>query len=367
MKEELATYVKRVKDLAEHVRGNEQATKQSLIAPLFMLLGYDMTDPRECMPEYKADFGKDRSNKPVDWAFILGGKPAFFVEAKEAGKKLAGHDEQLGDYFAKVPEVKLGILTNGVQWRFFTDLVHANVMDNEPFVKWDLLVDETPPYDFLTLLQKAQFNPQLIRTFAERKRAHNLLVNELNRLLEPVPEFTKLVIANVETRHLTALVVESWKPVVASAINEWVKQKMLSTVLEPREAAAIEAEPTVGKAPEASPEELDALNAIAKGLGASRPVTLQPNTTYAKIHLPERHTWVVARLYLGRRKPKVWFPVAIEKVQPIAAGLEVVSPEAGWTSVGFDPSAGIGSLADIFALAYEQQRLAHPVPHAAAS
>jgi hypothetical protein len=358
MKEELANYVKRVKDLAEHVKGNEQATKQSLIAPLFVLLGYDITDPRECMPEFKADFGKDRSNKPVDWAFMLSGKPIFFVEAKEAGKKLAGHDEQLGDYFAKVPEVKLGILTNGVQWRFFTDLVNANVMDNDPFVKWDVVGDETPPFDFLTLLQKSQFNPQLIRTFAERKRAHNLLVNELNKLLEPVPEFTKLLIANIETRHLTASVVESWKPVVASAINEWVKQKMLSTVLEPQPQQALEAD--AGKPPEASAEELDAFSVVAKLLGPSRPIALQPNTTYAKLHLPEKHTWAVARLYLGRRKPKVWVPVPVEKVQALAPGLEVVSPEPGWVSVAYDPAAGIGSLAEVIRFAWDQQRAVHP-------
>ena len=169
MKEIIETYIKKVQGaLAEHVRGNEQATKQSLIGPLFTLLGYDLTDPRECIPEYKADFGKDRSVKPVDWAFYQNGRPIFFVEAKEANRKLAPYDEQLGDYFGKCIEVKLGILTNGVQWRFFTDVVHENKMDTEPFLKWDLLSDEKPPLDFLTILRKSEFNPQLIRAFAEK-------------------------------------------------------------------------------------------------------------------------------------------------------------------------------------------------------
>ena len=39
MRDALPPFVKRVQDLAEHVRGNEQATKQSLIGPLFTLLG----------------------------------------------------------------------------------------------------------------------------------------------------------------------------------------------------------------------------------------------------------------------------------------------------------------------------------------
>jgi hypothetical protein len=231
VKDELLAYVKRVKTLHERVKGNEQATKQSLIGPLFTLLGYDLTDPQECVPEFKADFGKERSVKPVDWAFYLNGRPIFLVEAKDAGRKIGGYDEQLGDYFAKEPEVKLGILTNGVVWRFFTDIINANVMDKEPFVKWDVLKDEQPPYDFLTLLQKSQFKTELVRTFAKRQHEHNLLVNELARLLEPSSEFTKMAIANIETRNLTANVVESWKPVVASAIGEWAKQRTLASVL----------------------------------------------------------------------------------------------------------------------------------------
>src|SRR5271166_4486646 len=88
MREALQQYVKRVQDLAEHVRGNEQATKQSLVGPLFTLLGYDLTDPRECIPEHRVDFGPGRSVKPIDWAFLQNARPIFFVEAKEVGKKL---------------------------------------------------------------------------------------------------------------------------------------------------------------------------------------------------------------------------------------------------------------------------------------
>jgi hypothetical protein len=231
VKDAILAYVKRVKALHEKVRGNEQATKSSLIGPLFTLLGYDLADPEECVPEFKADFGKERSVKPVDWAFYQNSRPIFLVEAKDSGRKLSGYDEQLGDYFAKEPDVKLGILTNGVMWRFFTDLINANVMDREPFAKWDVLNDEEPPYDFLTLLQKSQFKAELVRTFAKRQHEHNLLVNELARLLEPAAEFTRLAIANIETRNLTATVVESWKPVVASAIGEWAKQRTLATVL----------------------------------------------------------------------------------------------------------------------------------------
>jgi hypothetical protein len=269
MKDEIDGYVKRVRELAEHVRGNEQATKQSLIGVLFTLLGYDLTDPRECVPEYRADFGKDRSAKPIDWAFFQNGRPLFFVEAKEASRRLAGYDEQLADYFAKSPEVKLGILTNGVHWRFFTDVMHQNVMDQEPFIKWDVFSDEKPPIDFLTLLQKSEYNSQLIRAFAEQRRNQNLLLGEISRLLEPSSEFVKLAVANIETRNLKESVVESWKPVLASALQEWVKQRMLSMALDPTLHA--ESTPDAARV-ETTQEELDAFATVQKHLGPDRPV-----------------------------------------------------------------------------------------------
>jgi hypothetical protein len=232
MKEQLEQYVARVKERHLDCVGNESATKASLIAPLFAILGYDLADPRECKPEYKVDFGKYRSTKPIDWAFLINAAFAFFVEAKEAGEKLPGFAEQLGDYFAKEPMVKLGILTNGVEWQFFTDLDHEHIMDREPFLTWNVLADELIPLDFLTLLQKSNFKPHLVRTFAQGKRRRSLLVDELTKLLEPSAEFVKLAVANIETRNLSAKVVEEWTPILANAIQEWVKRRALAMALE---------------------------------------------------------------------------------------------------------------------------------------
>jgi hypothetical protein len=240
MKEQLELYVRRVRKRHEDCQGNEQQTKQSLIVPLFTILGYDLSDPRECKPEYRADFGKGvKAATPVDWAFLIDGVFAFFVEAKEVGAKVNKYAEQLGMYFAKEPAVKLGILTNGVEWRFFTDLDNVNVMDHEPFLTWSVLGDNLIPLDFLTLLQKSQFKQQLIRTFAEGKRRRSLLVDGLNRLLEePSPEFVKLAVQNIETRNLTPKVIAEWKPILANAIQDWAKRYALAIALERPTGAA---------------------------------------------------------------------------------------------------------------------------------
>lgn len=348
MSARVQAYIKRVKELADHVRGNEQATKQSLIGPFFSMLGWDLTDPRECIPEHKADFGKERSTKPIDWAFLNNGVMAFFVEAKEVGRKLSGFDEQLADYFAKDSNVKLGILTNGAQWRFFTDLNKTNIMDHEPFATWDVLSGE-PPYDVLTLLSKAKFNSELIRTYAERQRQHNLLVGEISRLLDPDHDFTKLAIANVETRKLTQGVVEHWKPIVASAIDEWARQRVLKAAL----AAPATKNDDTGRDPrvETTAEELQAIEMVQELLGADCKIQYEDSVSYLKLHLPEKRTWAFARLLLDKRQPVVHVPLTAEETQALVAE-RAVSSLQGWSVVTLSDAADIANLGPLFKAAY---------------
>jgi hypothetical protein len=128
----------------------------------------------------------------------------------------------------------LGILTTGVEWRFFTDLDNKNVMDTEPFLVWNVLKDAIP-YDFLNILQRAKFDSGNTKTFAEQRYRQSLLVAELSAVLKPSPEFVKLAIQNLEElgdRHLTAPVIEKWKPILTRAIEEWAKQKVLTMALD---------------------------------------------------------------------------------------------------------------------------------------
>lgn len=346
LRESIEAYVKRVKELADHVRGNEQATRQSLIGPFFSLLGYDLTDPRECIPEYKADFGRDRSTKPIDWGFKNNGSFIFFVEAKEVGRKLSGFDEQLADYFAKDPNVKLGILTNGVHWRFFTDVVNEHVMDREPFATWDIAADEPPPYDLFTLIQKSKFNAELIRTYAQRQRAQNLLVQELTKLLEPSHEFTKLAVANIETRNLTQSVVENWKPIVANAIQEWAKQRTLTAVLSAPPSA-----PDTSTKIVTTKEELEAFEIIRKLLGHERPIAYEDAVAYFKVHVAEKRTWVFTRLQMDRKNPLVWVPLSSEETGRLAPGRPVQTVQ-GWAQITLDDANQIAELGDVYRAAY---------------
>lgn len=361
MREKIAMYTKRVKELAEHCSGNEQATKKSLIEPLLTVLGYDVTDPRECVPEHREDFGKNRSVKPVDYAFIKDGSPIFFVEAKQVDRRLSGYDEQLGDYFAKAPSAKLGILTNGIHWRFFTDLENENVMDKKPFVDWSVLSEEPPPCDFLILLQKSQYNAELIRTLAQRQYQQNLLVEELSRLLEPAPEFTKLAIAKIETRNLTAAVVDSWKPVLKAAIAEWAKQQRLSSVLGGTTSDLRQEEPPrKTRAIETTPEELAGFAAVQRALGPERPVEYEDTVSYFKIHLPGKPFWAVCRLFnFGDRQPSISIPLPADQVTGLVPSVTVTSHGKLWSRIMLNDICQIEALSAALRAAWDARSSAY--------
>ena len=117
---------------------NEEHTKIGFIIPFFKVLGYDMHLPDEVIAEYSCDFGTKKGEK-VDFAIMKGSKPYILVEAKHCSKVLnEKFASQLSRYFNQT-DVKLGILTNGVEYWFYSDFDKVNVMDSEPFYRFDIL------------------------------------------------------------------------------------------------------------------------------------------------------------------------------------------------------------------------------------
>lgn len=115
----------------------EEMTKQTLIIPFLQVLGYDVFNPLEVRPEYIADFGKKKGEK-VDYAIFKDTSPIIFIEAKAVNEELNNHCAQLERYFNSSPNVRLAILTNGIEYRFFTDLDKSNIMDDNPFFKFNI-------------------------------------------------------------------------------------------------------------------------------------------------------------------------------------------------------------------------------------
>ncbi|RJP35803.1 MAG: hypothetical protein C4547_08835 [Phycisphaerales bacterium] len=106
----------------------EEATKTALVMPFIGALGYNVFDPMEVMPEFTADVGMKKGEK-VDYAILRNGQPIILFECKWSGCNLdEQRASQLYRYFSVTP-ARLGVLTNGVEYRFYSDL-------DEPDLEW---------------------------------------------------------------------------------------------------------------------------------------------------------------------------------------------------------------------------------------
>lgn len=116
----------------------EEATKNALVMPFINALGYNVFDPSEVTPELTADVGVKRGEK-VDYAILKDGQVIMLFECKSVGTDLDKvTPSQLFRYFT-VTRARLGVLTNGVVYRFFSDLEELNKMDSKPFLEFNLL------------------------------------------------------------------------------------------------------------------------------------------------------------------------------------------------------------------------------------
>mgnify|MGYP000888212011 CR=1 FL=1 len=115
----------------------EEATKTALVMPFFQLLGYDVFNPLEFSPEFIADVGIKKGEK-VDYAILIDDVPRILAECKDCNNTLENCDKQLTRYFNVTP-AKIGVLTNGIVYKFYTDLEKPNMMDEKPFLEINLL------------------------------------------------------------------------------------------------------------------------------------------------------------------------------------------------------------------------------------
>ena len=119
----------------------EEATKNALIMPFLVLLGYDVFNPDEIMPEYVCDVATKKGEK-IDYAIMHDGDPIILIEAKRAGLKLQKQQQgQLYRYFS-TNHARLAILTNGLTYNFYSDINAPNIMDDEPFLSFNVLDDD---------------------------------------------------------------------------------------------------------------------------------------------------------------------------------------------------------------------------------
>lgn len=224
-----------VKALAERfsTMGNniltEEATKMSLILPFFQLLGYDVFNPTEFCPEFTADVGIKKGEK-VDYAILVNNEPVILIEAKSITKKLDKHSSQLFRYFVTT-SAKFAILTNGLNYKIFTDLEEPNKMDKEPFMEFDLLNLKDGQIEQIEKFHKKFLDVDDILNTASILKYNTLFKKYIEQQFNnPSGDFVKLFLQPFYKGAKTQAVIEKFKPILKNSLKEYINETVNSKI-----------------------------------------------------------------------------------------------------------------------------------------
>jgi hypothetical protein len=223
--EEISAISSRAESQMDHL-STEEATKNALIMPFIDALGYDVFDVQEVEPEFTADVGTKQGEK-VDYAIKRDGDPVMLFECKKAGAELStDHAGQLFRYF-HVTEARIGILTNGIRYRFFTDLEEENKMDERPFLEVDILDYSEEEVEELKQMRKSSFDlDEMLSTAHDLKYRKAFLEDLEQQWNQPDDEFLKFMTKRIYDGRVTQRVREQFRPILRDALRQFVSDKI---------------------------------------------------------------------------------------------------------------------------------------------
>ncbi|WP_444896795.1 type I restriction endonuclease [Microbulbifer sp. SSSA005] len=233
----------------------EEATKNALVMPfLHSVLGYDVFDPNEVIPEFTADTGTKKGEK-VDYALIKDGEVQILIECKKYGEKLTSkHASQLFRYFS-VTNARLAILTNGGIYEFYTDLDAPNKMDDKPFLTLDLTDIDEHLVPEVKKLTKSSFDVESVVDAAGELK----YLSQIKRVLElqfesPEEDFVKFFASRVYDGVLTAKVKSQFSEITSKALkqflNDSINERLKSAIDQDRSSNVNSKDEAIGDAKE---------------------------------------------------------------------------------------------------------------------
>lgn len=224
--ERLAALALKVANQREAIQ-TEEATKNAFIMPFIStILGYDVFNPLEVVPEFTADVGVKKGEK-IDYAIMRDGEVQMLIECKSStGALKIEHASQLFRYFA-VTNARIAVLTNGEVYNFFTDLDAPNRMDEKPFLVLDLSdIDETLIPE-LKKLTKEVFDLDSIINAAEELKYVGALKREIAaQFRDPSDEWIKFFTSRVYDGSFTQKVREQFSLLVPNATKQFLTEQV---------------------------------------------------------------------------------------------------------------------------------------------
>lgn len=248
-------------DFVDHLRGlssriantknmiqTEEATKNAMVMPFIQILGYNVFDPLEVTPELIADVGTKKGEK-VDYAILQDGKPIILFECKKSGGDLSiNHASQLFRYF-HVTAARFGVLTNGLVYRFFTDIEQPNKMDEKPFFEFNILDFKERDVEELKKFAKSAFDIETILTTANDLKYTRAIQNRLaDWMVSPSEDFVRLVSYDLLGNRrftptikdqFTLITKRAFEQLLGERINDRLKGAMTPESISTAEASAV--------------------------------------------------------------------------------------------------------------------------------
>ncbi|MCX6236977.1 MAG: type I restriction endonuclease [Bacteroidia bacterium] len=228
----------------------EEGTKNAFVMPFLMALGYDVFNPNEVVPEFISDIGLKKGEK-IDYAIFLNGQCTILIECKHWSHDLNLYDGQLLRYF-HVSKAKFGILTNGIIYRFYSDLVDPNKMDEKPFLEFNIAEIKDNQIEELKKFHKSYFDAEsIVNTASELKYTNELKQILQQELINPTPEFVKHFAKQVYPKLVTAKVLELFTTLIKKSVQQYISDlitERLKTALNKEDEAAKEKEKETAEA-----------------------------------------------------------------------------------------------------------------------
>lgn len=224
--ERLNAMAAKVNQLASSIQ-TEEATKTAFIMPfIHSVLGYDVFDPSQVVPEYVCDVGTKKGEK-IDYAILKDGEIQILIETKKIGEPLnINHASQLFRYF-HVTTARISILTNGRHYRFFTDLDAPNKMDEKPFLEVDLLDIDEHVIPELQKLTKSAFDvDSIINAAGELKYVGQIKRVIASQFSQPDDDFIKFFASRVYDGVITQKVREQFSLLTRKAASQFLNDQI---------------------------------------------------------------------------------------------------------------------------------------------
>ena len=217
---------KRISKTKEHIE-TEEATKNAFIMPFIQALGYDIFDPTEVVPEFTADIGIKKSEK-VDYVIKINGEPLIVIECKSCNSDLdKEHVSQLFKYFAANTPAKFGILTNGINYRFYTDIENPNIMDDKPFLEINMEDIKESDVKELKMFMRDIIDPIKVSKLAsELKYTKEIKKSISNEFKNPSDEFVKFFAKQTYSGVLTKNIREQFVDITKIAFKQFIKEEI---------------------------------------------------------------------------------------------------------------------------------------------